>query len=161
MKILIAISIGILAFNGYGQVKFSVNGLEGWGKKQGVKIIVEDYSKKDKTFDIKAIKNQVELKLRLAGIKIGDKDLFDNIHITLQPIHVGDRLTGYYLIITPIRNMTFVYNGIKYIVFIGRTTHYGGVSPPNYRKFMEQQLDELLLDYLKANPKKDKEDNKE
>ena len=67
-------------------ILISKTGLEGWGKKEGVSIVVEEYRPEmgvgevgilniplpgaRPTFDRKAIKNQVELRLRLAGIKI-------------------------------------------------------------------------------------------
>ena len=75
MNKLLAISVALLSLNLYGADKpiifpdesiFSPTGLEGWGKKEGVNIVVEDYSARDKAFDVKAISNIIELKLRLS-----------------------------------------------------------------------------------------------
>jgi hypothetical protein len=157
MKKLLAISVALTSLSLYGADKpiFSRHGLEGWGKKQGVKIRVEDYSYKDKTFNAQAIKNQIELKLRLAGIQINDKTSVDTIFINCLPDRIGERLIGYSIAIRPTRYMNFEYNGKKYICFQSNAKRYGGVCGVNTFKLnIDKYMDELLLNYLKANPKK-------
>ena len=156
MKTLLALFIPLLSLNLYGEDEPipSFTGLEGWGKKEGVNIVVEDYSNLQKTYDVKAIKNQVELKLRLAGVKISKKVSYNFINIEMQPNHVGGRVTGYYIRVSAARTMTFNYNGMLYRVNGSSNNIYGGVTNPNYRPELDKYLDELLLDYLKANPKK-------
>ena len=59
MKTIILTLISILSLGAYGQgINISVTGLEGWGKKEGVGIEVEDYSDLDKSFNVKAIKTK-------------------------------------------------------------------------------------------------------
>lgn len=96
---LLAISVLLLYLDLYGADKpkvladvsfFSIGGLEGWGKKEGVFIVVEDCSKSVKNFDVKAIENQVELKLRLAGIRVVDKNTIYTIHIIYHPVFLGE-----------------------------------------------------------------------
>jgi hypothetical protein len=175
MKKLLALSIVLLSLNLYGADKpktefdkhgnlvtniraeepiSSFTGLEGWGKKEGVNIVVEDYSEFDKTFDVKAIKNQVELKLRLAGIKVGRGIPHYALNINLMPLGTEQRLRGYSMMIIPQRTMNFKYNGKDYRVFHASNTRYGGLTGINYRPSLDKHLDALLLDYLKANPKK-------
>jgi len=159
MRTLILSLISILSLGAYGQGKnYSINGLEGWGKKAGVKIAVEDYSRFDKSFDAKAIKTKVELKLRLAGIKIAKEKpfSFDSILINAQPINVGGRVLGYSLDITPQRKMTFEYAGKTYIAVGASNESYGGIaSASKLLPRIDEYMDELLVDYLKANPKKE------
>ncbi|MBT3710127.1 MAG: hypothetical protein HOG19_11845, partial [Gammaproteobacteria bacterium] len=94
MKKLLALSIALLSLNLYGAEKpiISKDGLEGWGSQKGVGIFVEDYSDIDKKFDKKAIENQVELKLRLAGIEIAKGFSFEKTLINMQPIFVGGKV---------------------------------------------------------------------
>ena len=155
MNKLLALSIALLSLNLYGADEpiQSPHGLEGWGKTHGVRIMVIDHSKEDKTFDVKAIKNQVELKLRLAGIKINQRLTTDTIYINMLPRSGGGRVIGYGVRVRPQRRMNFKYNGKEYIAFGSSKTTYGGSTPKNYRQAFDEHLDELLLDYLKANPK--------
>ena len=156
MNKLLTISILLLSLNLYGADKpiYSRTGLEGWGKEGGVYIWVEDYSDGYKSFDLKAIKNLVELKLRLAGIKITQAPPSHTIYINMHPIQLRERLIGYHLKIEPQRILTFKYNKKEYTSYGSCNMGYGGVSPINYRPFLEKQMDGFLLDYLKANPKK-------
>jgi hypothetical protein len=155
MKKLLALSIALLSLNLYGADKpiYSYDGLEGWGKEKGVHILVEDYSVHDKTFDVKAIKNQVELKLRLAGIKIVKNGSSHHLIVNMQPIMIRKRNVGYSLRIEPTRRTTFKYNGKEYVSDTSRTISYGGILSDDYRPALDGHLDRLLLDYLKANPK--------
>ena len=164
MNKLLLLSIALLSVNLYGQERpaISLTGLEGWAKAdptqnkpEGVSIRVEDYSKRDKAFDVKAIENQVELKLRLAGIKIHKVVTADRIYINMQPIELGGRVVGYYLLIEPSRKMTFKHKGKSYVSYVAKLTKYGGATPPKYKEALDDWLNRLLLDYLKANPKKE------
>ena len=67
---------------------------------------------------------------------------------------IGERLFGYALTIKPQRRMTFKYNGKEYAAYGSSNYNYGGNISPNYRPNIERYMDKLLLDYLKANPKK-------
>ena len=102
MNKLLILSVALLSVSLYGADKpiFSPNGLEGWGKEAGVQILVQDHPKRDKTFGVKAVKNQVELKLRLAGIKVNDEVSESNIYINCKPIDIAGRLVGYAINIT-------------------------------------------------------------
>ena len=120
---------------------------------EGVLVVAEDYSDLDKTFDKKAIKNQVELKLRLAGIKPVLGATQDSIVIGMPPIIAGDKVTGYALSIKATRKMSFKYNGEEYIAFGACTKSYGGFTPINYRPRLDELMDFILLQYKKANPK--------
>ena len=71
----------------------------------------------------------------------------------MQSILTKEGLTGYHLTIMAKRRMTFKYNGKEYISHGSSNEEYGGLTPPNYRPFLDKYLDELLLNYLKANPK--------
>ena len=118
MNKLLAISVALLSVSLYGADKpiFSLNGLEGWGKEAGVQILVQDHPKRDKTFGVKAVKNQVELKLRLAGIKVNDEVSESNIYINCKPIDIAGRLVGYAIDITAERkrmNKLYVLQRVK------------------------------------------------
>ena len=159
MKTIILTLISILSLGAYGQgINVSLTGLEGWGKKAGVVILVEDYSKFDKSFDAKAIKTKVELKLRLAGIKIAKEKPFsyDSIVINAIPVEVGRRIVGYAVNITLRRRMNFEYAGKTYIAFGATQKPYGGIAPASkLLADIDQTMDKILVDYLKANPKKE------
>jgi len=163
MNKLLLLSIALLSVNLYGQEKliYSKTGLEGWGKadptqakKEGVEILVEDYSNKVKTFDVKAIENQVELKLRLAGIKV-DKDAGDKLYINMMPVAFEGRIIGYALQVRPTRRMVFKHKEKIYVCFVTSHKIYSGTTPLKYREELDEWLDDLLLNYLKANPKKE------
>ena len=163
MNKLLLLSIALLSVNLYGQERptRSLAGLEGWGradptqgKNEGVDIRVEDYSNRDKKFNVKAIKNQVELKLKLAGIKI-NKFADDSLYIQMVPIKLGKKLIGYHLGIIPQRKMIFKHKGKSYYSSSSSKTQYDRITPPNYRESLDANLDLILLDYLKANPKKE------
>jgi len=153
MRILIAAIIGILAFNGYGQPIQSKTNLEGWGK-DGIQIEIHDFSRVDRTFNMKAISNQVEIKLRRAGFQIAKGFATDKIYVNCGPIVTGNGVTGYSLRIQAERVMTFNNNGIQYFSFASGKW-YGGIIPNALlRNRIDVYMDALLLDYLKANPKK-------
>jgi hypothetical protein len=73
----------------------------------------------------------------------------------MLPIPRGNRTDGYGLTIKSVRTMSFKYDGKEYLVLGASKHEYGGICPSNYRSFFEKQLDRFLLDYLKANPKKE------
>ncbi|SVC19858.1 uncharacterized protein METZ01_LOCUS272712, partial [marine metagenome] len=121
MNKLLALSVALLSVSLYGADKkeirdvrasplpSSLNGLEGLNypfqrrendvrlKQRGIGIVVQDYSDKDKTFDAKAIKNQIELRLLQSGIKVVDESkvvkfsTFGYIFINAQPARKGGR----------------------------------------------------------------------
>ena len=153
MKKLLALSIALLSLNLYGAEKlnFSKNGLEGWGKKEGVAVIVEDYSKHDKTFDKKAIENQVKLRLLQAGIKVND-DSGAYIYINALPYHNYIKLN-----VKARRLVTFTVNGKIYSKVVS-VWDFGSIFGKSHlRDSINEDMDKFLLDYLKANPKKNED----
>ena len=135
------------------------SGLEGWGK-EGVQIIIRDYSKLYKPFNRKEISNIIELKRRLAGFKT--KERFPlirvagsgphNLRINCVPsVTNSDRLIGWNIDITPTRPMTFHYNDIQYTQLLSDVNRYGG-GGPSLRQELNKFMDKFLIDYLKANP---------
>ena len=142
-----------------GAVKFTTTGLEGWGKK-GVRIEVLDYSDRDKNFPLKAIKTKVELRLLQAGINASrPTSAFPCIIIDAHPIGSGSTVVGYAVSIGAMRQMEFkaLDNTGKLVTYstFADTQRYGGISPSSgLITFIDKQMDKLLLDYLKANPKK-------
>ena len=132
----------------------SSTGLEGIAE-YGINITVEDYSNKDKDFDKKAIGNQVRLRLLQAGIKFNhDANTF--LVINAQPVISGKELVGYSLSIGARRIVEFNVNGKKYRKF-ATVWSKGGLVPPKLRDAINEDMDQFLLDYLKANPKKKEE----
>ena len=114
-------------------------------------IIVEDSS--DKGIATKAIENQVKLRLLQAGIKVGDKEvLAAYFYINAKALD-----NNIVLNIHAKRIMTFEANGKTYKT-VGSVWNTGGtLGKLRLRSAIDQCIDEFLLDYLKANPKK-KED---
>ena len=128
--------------------------------KKGVRITVEDYSKDDKNFPLKAIETKIELRLRQAGIKVSDKFTGRSILIHTQPINAGGRVTGYAVSIKPIRIMEFTALDntgklVTYETSVSTIKTYGGIAPDDRLiPFIDKHMDTLLVDYLKANPKR-------
>ena len=91
----------------------SITGLEGIAK-DGMGIVIEDYSKFDKEFDKKAIINQVKLRLLLAGIKVNENASASYFYINANPVVVGGEVIGYTLRIEAKRSVTFAANGKIY-----------------------------------------------
>ena len=141
----------LVGFNANGADKpfYSKTGLEGIAK-DGAWIVVEDHSKIDKTFDAKAIENQVELRLVQAGIKVGGSGLI--LYISAQPTIEPFKLIA--LNIHAKRIMTFEANGKTYRKGATVWDTGGIVGKDNLRAAINIQMDEFLLAYLKANPKK-------
>ena len=159
MKTIILTLISILSLGAYGQgINRSLNGLEGWGKG-GVIIVAEDYSNRDKSFNVKAIKTKVELKLRLAGIEVAKEGEFTTfpLFVSAQPYYLADgTVTGYALRIRPGREVLFLHGGKTYkTIFCCLKSYSGTVGKNNLLKAIDQSMDSLLVDYLKANPKKE------
>ena len=160
MNKLITISVVLLSLNLHGaapKLEISATGLEGWGKKEGVNISVEDYSHIYPFFDVKDISNIVELKLRLAGIKVTDKNSSDEINISMMPDMIGGRLFGYTMNIRASRKMHFKYNEKEYAAYGSSNEVYGGKIETNYKLHIDRYIEKFLLDYLKANPRKKEE----
>ena len=132
---------------------YSYTGLEGIAK-DGLDILIEGYSKIDKTFDKKAIENQVELKLRLAGIRV-NKRAGNYIYVNARPHPMGVKTGGYAISIEAYRrDVTFEANNKQYRCDAS-VWHTGSITPADdLRDSINEHMDEFLLDYLKANPKK-------
>ena len=127
--------------------------------KKGVSISIEDYSERDKNFPLKAIKTKVELRLLQAGIKGVYIPTGQYIYIDAQPTIFGDRVTGYHVSIEPRRLMEFqaLDNTGKLVTYrpFACSKSYGGTcGTSRLVPFIDKLMDDLLLDYLKANPKK-------
>lgn len=133
-------------------------------------VVVEDISQLVKKFDKKPIENQVKLRLKLAGIKVDNRQLSEFkeneypsiLYVHLTPIKGGYegevRLTGYYISIKAARSMTFVANGKTYRVFASELASPGRTQDVSeLREGINICMDAFLLAYLEANPKK-KED---
>ena len=58
----------------------------------GLDVIVEDYSKSDKTFNAKTIGNQVKLRLLQSGIKEGKTGDSNYLLVNALPIDVGGKV---------------------------------------------------------------------
>ena len=127
--------------------------------KKGVRITVEDYSKDDKNFPLKAIRTKVELRLLQAGIKGSGKGSGQDILINAQPIKDGSGVTGYAFQIKPRRIMEFkaLDNSGKVVTYltVASSKVYGGIcGASRLIPSIDKNMDKFLLDYLKANPKK-------
>ena len=81
---------------------------------------------------------------------------YDEIIITARPLISGGRVTGYALRISPARTMKFEYAGKYYIAFGASNVTYGGTAAKGRLLLnIDKYMDELLVNYLKANPKKE------
>ena len=81
---------------------------------------------------------------------------FDYILIDAIPFGQGKIATGYALIITPRRRMTFEYAGKTYTVLGASKSSYSGtVGRDKFLNGIDQLMDDILVNYLKANPKKE------
>lgn len=137
----------------------SSTGLEGIGES-GMLVVVNDYSEQDKTFDVKAIQNQVALRLAQAGIKVYEEYDRRNsgwIVFKAEPLApTGNNL--YYFSLEANRRVQFEANGKTYKLPSATVWSKGGsVGKERLRDGINKLMDSFLLDYLKANPKK-KED---
>ena len=152
-KTLLLIALFSLNLYGADRTFFSLNGLEGWGKG-GVRILVDDYSKFEKTFDKKAIESQVEFKLRLAGFNIANKSNHYFFTVNALPVRVRSKVVGYALIIEAKRMVSFEANSRTYLG-AASLWDYARVAPASkLGDSIEKYMDKFLLDYIKANPKK-------
>ena len=160
MKKLILILL-LFGFSAVGE-EFSRTGLEGIAK-DGLKISVNGETFVP-TFDVKAIRNQVELKLRPAGIRVNNR-AGNFIYVTAQPVltnkrtdNFGDRILAYALRVKAYRrDVTFEANNKQYRCSAAVWDRGGIASQNKLRDAINEFMDQFLLDYLKANPKK-KED---
>lgn len=134
--------------------KYSTTGLEGIDDF-GIRVGVENYKHLYKDFDQKAIANQVELRLRQAKLDYNDKGR-NVIIINPYPVILSNKLMGYSMQITVMRNVRWIAKSVEYET-VAVLWSRGGISSPSPRAFIDGVMDEFLLDYLKANPKK-KED---
>ena len=171
MKKLLSISVALLSLNLHGADKpiISTTGLEGWGKKDGVNVLPPKLTPDELTFGgitaarigllKKQIANQVKLRFILSGIKVTDHSPSKNyllIHET-QRKTVSGRVGLYLLSIEAKRPMTFEANGKTYRKI---TVVWDRSVIVTYDELTVQRnklIDEFIIDYLKANPKKEKE----
>ena len=135
---------------------YSYTGLEGIAP-DGLDITIEDYPIKDKTFNEKAIENQVELKLKLAGIRVNTR-AGNYIYVNARPHPMGVKTGGYAISIEAYRrDVTFEANNKQYRCEASVWDRGSITSADDLRDSINKHMDEFLLAYLKANPKK-KED---
>ena len=132
--------------------ELSITGLEGIAK-DGMRIVIEDYSKFDKEFDKKAILNQVKLRLLQAGIKVNGTPSASYFLINANPVVFGGEVIGYTLRIEAKRSVTFAANG-KIYGQLGVPVWKAGGQVHRLTGHIDRYMDKFLLDYLKANPKK-------
>ena len=171
MKKLLAVSVALLSLNLYGADKplRSPNGLEGWGKKDGVNVLPPKLTPDELTFGgttaakigllKEQIANQVKLRFILLGIKVTDHFPSKNylsIHETPRKT-VSGRVDLCLLNIEAKRPMTFEANGKTYKMKATVWAIRSILPPSRLRQTINEYMDEFLLDYLKANPKKEKE----
>ena len=158
MKETLLIITLLFSYNANAAPKPSPKGLEGWGDS-GVGIYVTDYTKLDKDFPLKSIKNKVKLRLRQSGFGIDVRVGSSDILINAIPINFDGRVTGYSVRIEIQRLMYF--NPLN--EFSDNVTHYALVTAEDYVlispksdliKLIDQLMDRFLLEYLEANPKK-------
>ena len=162
--ILILLLFGLSAVGADKPLRFfSINNLEGFGKG-GITIEVVDYSDEDKTFNEKAIENQVELRLRQSGVKVNYDSIAaqtgstNYLLINAMPVTYNGSLIGYAVTIHAKRAITFEANDKTYWKGSTGVWYTGGlVSKGNLKTDINNYMDQFLLDYLKANPKKEKE----
>ena len=179
MKKLLALSVALLSVSLYGADKsapkldsknglpivegkpiWSRSGLEGIAKK-GISVYVHDWSNSDKTFDKEAIKNQVELRLKLAGVKILGGGV-PQLEIDAQPsVKQDGEYVEYRLGVRVVRAVTFDANGKTYStagIAWGTGLHFAAqaqfLPTSKLREGINKHMDKFLLAYLKANPKK-------
>ena len=131
------------------------SGLEGWGKKE-ISVIVQDYSDRDKNFDVKAIENQVKLRLGQGGFKF-KKFASDSFIVNTQPVVVDTRVVGYSIAVLALRPVFFQANGKTYLkrsaqVFVDIEI----CGPSTLRESINTSMDKFFSVYDYGN-KKDKE----
>ena len=154
-KLLLLLLLFGFSANGADKPIDSDTGLEGIAK-DGMGILVEELSKLDKTLNKKPIENQVKLRLVQAGIKI-NKDADSRLDINATPIYVSEKtIMAYVLWAYLSRDVTFEANGKKYERVAAVWAIHGIYGKDNLREGINTIMDKFLLDYLKANPKKDK-----
>ena len=126
-KTLLLIALFSLNLYGADRTISSLQCLEGWGKG-GVRILVDDYSKFEKSFDKKAIESQVEFKLRLAGFNVANNSNRYFFTVNALPVRVGSKVVGYALIIEAKRMVSFEANSKTYLGVIS-LWDYGRIAP--------------------------------
>ena len=155
-KIVLVLAVFSLDLCAADQTLASLQGLEGWGKG-GVRILIDDHSKFEKTFDRKTIEEQVELKLRLAGFRVSDNSNHFFFTVNALPVRVGTRVVGYALIVEAKRKATFKANDKTY-QGVASLWDFSGITPTSkLTDKIERYMDRFILDYVKANPEKKKE----
>ena len=144
---------------------FSKDGLEGINKGDlnvtnfERSVIVVDYSLSKpprlvyKPFDAKAIKDQVELRLRQSKLELANTSGY--LWVKAVPIlTLEDTLYAYSLTIHAKRKVTFEANGKTYFK-TASVWEDGYTAPPRLlQKVIDMIMDKFFKDYHKANPKK-------
>ena len=152
-KIILVLAVFSLDLCAADQALASLKGLEGWGTG-GVRILVDDHSKFEKTFDRKTIEEQVELRLRLAGLRVSDNSNHFFFTVNALPVRVGNRVVGYALIVEAKRKATFEANDKTY-QGVASLWDIAGVTPASkLTDKIERYMDRFIQDYVKANPAK-------
>ena len=148
--LLLLLFVGFNA-NGADELIISRTGLEGIAK-DGLLIFVPA----SKGIDVKAIENQVELRLVQAGVKVNKKEIAHNIlFLHAQPIENSSGVIGYALDVEAKRTIKFEANGKTYWSTGVAVWDTGGiVGKDDLKEVINIYMDAFLLDYLKANPKK-------
>ena len=168
MNKLIVISVALLSLNLYGADKplRSPNGLEGWGKKDGVNVLPPKLTPDELTFGgttaarigllKKQIANQVKLRFILSGIKVTDHSPSKNYLLIQETPRktVSGRVGLYLLSIEAKRPMTFEANGKTYRKITAVWDRSVIVPHDELTVQRDKLIDEFIKDYLKANPKK-------
>ena len=132
---------------------WSQTGLEGIDDF-GIRVEVRDYKHMYKDFDQKAVANQVELRLRQAKLDYNDKGR-NTIIINPFPVTMSGRLVGYSVDIAAVRDVSFIAKSVEYKMRAVVWDNGGTCDTQSLRSHIDKIMDDLLLDYLKANPKKD------
>jgi len=151
----------LFSFNAFGaKSKYSDTGLEGWGKSKvflnlSALTLINAFQKQ-------AVRNKIELRLRQADIPLVNRanediatDLQFALMVHITPVIVNSNIAGYSVSIKPERRVVYSDNiGITYWSFAA-FGNYSGVSSDKLIPFIDSLMDKFLLDYLKANPKKE------
>ena len=96
---------------------------------------------------------KIKLRLLQSGIKV-NQDIDNYLVINAQPVRVGDRVVGYAVSVGADRWVSIEANGKTYLG-IATVWSKGGITPASgLRQTINELMDQFLLAYLKANPKK-------
>ena len=150
--LLLLLLVGVNANGADSFPVFSVFGLEGIAK-DGITINVGDSSK---TLNKKNIQNQIELRLTQAGVKINPKKTgIPFLTFKAMDILQGQSdVLGHVIQISVSRMMQYEGNDIRRNAIAKVWDKWAIVPKGKERDVINIFMDEFLLEYLKANPKK-------